>query len=239
MVTPQINLLITKNMEIYKQLQLEEALLRTDDQNWCLINQGSPPAIVLGISSKIKQMINLQTLTTSPIPLIKRFSGGGTVIVDENTLFTTLIFNANEIPIKTYPLPILKWGRDLYHPSFQNLPFDLKENDFVIGNYKCAGNAQYLTKKRWLLHTSWLWDFNKKMMNYLTNPKKQPNYRQQRSHNDFLTPIKTHFSTKNTFVEKLVNTLNKFFELKVQTLESAQHFLEIPHRKTTQIINYH
>lgn len=44
-------LLRLKGVPILRQLHLEEALLRADDANYCIINEGTPePAIVLGIS---------------------------------------------------------------------------------------------------------------------------------------------------------------------------------------------
>ena len=41
---------ISRSHPILEQLQLEEALFRADQRNWCLLNSGSPPAIVMGIS---------------------------------------------------------------------------------------------------------------------------------------------------------------------------------------------
>ena len=44
-------LLRLRQVPILQQLRLEEALLRADDSNWCILNDGSPtPAIVMGIS---------------------------------------------------------------------------------------------------------------------------------------------------------------------------------------------
>ena len=44
-------LLRMRQVPILQQLRLEEALLRADDANWCIINDGSAtPAIVMGIS---------------------------------------------------------------------------------------------------------------------------------------------------------------------------------------------
>ena len=44
-------LLRLTRIPILQQLQLEEALLRADSSNWCIINDGTPaPAIVMGIS---------------------------------------------------------------------------------------------------------------------------------------------------------------------------------------------
>ena len=46
-----VKLLRLQNFPILRQLLLEEALLRADSSNWCIINDGtSVPAIVMGIS---------------------------------------------------------------------------------------------------------------------------------------------------------------------------------------------
>lgn len=50
--------------------------------------------------------------------------------------------------------------------------------DYVFGERKFGGNAQAITSKRWLHHTSLLWDYDQPNMAVLTNPKKQPAYRQ-------------------------------------------------------------
>lgn len=44
-------LLSLRGFHILRQLRLEEALLRADSGNYCIINDGTPdPAIVMGIS---------------------------------------------------------------------------------------------------------------------------------------------------------------------------------------------
>ena len=50
--TLPLHLLNLSCFPIFQQLQIEEALLRADQRNWCIINTGSPPAIVMGISGK-------------------------------------------------------------------------------------------------------------------------------------------------------------------------------------------
>ena len=51
----KLNLCVLKNVPVWQQLAIEEALLRADDENWCVINEGSAPAIVFGISGKIDE----------------------------------------------------------------------------------------------------------------------------------------------------------------------------------------
>lgn len=50
--------------------------------------------------------------------------------------------------------------------------------DYVFGNHKFGGNAQAITNKRWLHHTSFLWDYDQRNMLALKNPSKQPKYRE-------------------------------------------------------------
>ena len=47
----------------------------------------------MGISGKPETLLDISKVQKDQIPVIKRFSGGGTVIVDENTLFITFIIN--------------------------------------------------------------------------------------------------------------------------------------------------
>jgi hypothetical protein len=47
----------------------------------------------------------------------------------------------------------------------------------VFGHRKFAGNAQAITKGRWLHHTSFLWDFQGELMRLLKHPSRAPEYR--------------------------------------------------------------
>lgn len=96
-----------ENHTIHDQLLLEERLLRHESGNYILINSGTTPAIILGISGDAAELVHLDKLPSS-IPLIRRFSGGGTVIVDEETIFVTFICNKSLHPFAPYPEPILR-----------------------------------------------------------------------------------------------------------------------------------
>ena len=48
---PLMNIVRINRVPILQQLQLEEKLLRTSSDNWCIINDGTPdPTIVMGVS---------------------------------------------------------------------------------------------------------------------------------------------------------------------------------------------
>jgi lipoate-protein ligase A len=209
----KLHLLDLGHCPIFQQLEIEEALLRTHQENICLINRGSPRAIVMGISGQPAQLLDISKVKQDNIPVIKRFSGGGTVIVDEETLFISFLFSKNALPIAPFPEPILRWSGELYQKSWNIPHFHLIENDYAIGTKKCGGNAQYLKKDRWLHHTSFLWDYSPHNMEYLLLPSKRPSYRESRSHNDFLCRLKSHAPSKEHLLDQLKHQLGKEFEL--------------------------
>jgi lipoate-protein ligase A len=214
-----MNILHLQNTPIYDQLLLEEHLLREDTRNFCLINSGSTPAIVMGISGKADTLIHLDRLPGS-IPLLRRFSGGGTVIVDENTVFVTFICNKADHEFQAYPEPILRWAESKLAPVTEGLK--LRENDFVIGEKKCGGNALYIKKDRWLIHTSFLWDYDLSRMELLKHPAKTPQYREGRSHEEFVCRLSDYLKDQKEWIKGLKKNLGakeiSLEELSIQNL---------------------
>ncbi|MDN3507583.1 MAG: lipoate--protein ligase family protein [Simkaniaceae bacterium] len=208
-----IHLLYISNMPIMQQLQLEEALLRIDTRNFCIINVGSPRAVVMGISGKPDELVDRNEMASQNVPLIKRYSGGGTVVVDEKTVFVTWIMGGDVLGIKPYPEPVLQWSTEFYKKAFEIEGFGLIENDYVIGEKKCGGNAQYFRKNRWVHHTTFLWDYSDKNMELLLMPKRKPEYRKERSHLDFLVKLLPYFSSANEMGDAIAAEVRKQFSV--------------------------
>ena len=231
------HLLHLKNIPIFQQLQIEEALLRSDSGNWFILNEGSPPAIVMGISGKPHELIDQTKMDAAPLPLIKRFSGGGTVVVDENTLFATFICQKELHGFPPYPEQIHKWAEEFYKAALPLEQFALKENDYTLGEKKCGGNAQYIRKDRWLHHSSFLWDYKKERMEYLLMPKKQPAYRKKRPHKEFLCTLSNNFSKKETLFNACKQELKKRYAVKeVSYAKVLKMTSDSKHRKATVLL---
>jgi len=230
------HLLHLQNLPIFEQLKVEEALLRNDTRNWVLINEGSSAAIVMGISGKKEELIDEEKVKALGIPLIQRFSGGGTVLVDENTLFVTFICQKEMHDFPAYPEPILRWSEAIYKDVFTQKNFALRENDFVFGEKKIGGNAQYIKKDRWLHHTSFLWDYCPEKMKLLLLPSKTPKYRSGRGHQDFLCRLSDHFSHPQEIITALKKTLRNRFELKEAALSDTASAFATEYRRATKLI---
>eukprot|EP00903_Cladosiphon_okamuranus_P015962 g14744.t1 len=226
-----LRVLRLKHVPIFQQLCIEEALFYKTTSNWLLLNEGHPeakPTVVLGISGKPDKMCNLELIQRDKVPLIKRFSGGGTVIVDGGTIFASLVMNQGDVPeCKPFPREIMDWSRGIYGPAFQSIAtksgveLGLRENDYVFGDLKFGGNAQAITKGRWLHHTSFLWDFDPANMLYLQMPEKRPQYRGDRDHQAFLTPLQKHIDSREDLWPALKRAAGQHFVLEEASINDV------------------
>ncbi|KAK7283552.1 hypothetical protein RIF29_13135 [Crotalaria pallida] len=219
---PLMKLVRLTGVPILQQLHLEEQLLRTTSHNWCLINDGTTsPAIVMGLSGKVSELVEVESVLRDRIPIIRRFTGGGTVVVDQGTIFVTLICNKDAVSnVQPFPRPIMSWSGRLYDKVFEGLAdFHLRENDYVFGDRKFGGNAQSITKHRWVHHTSFLWDYEVKNMSYLKLPAKAPEYRLARGHLDFVCRMKDYLP-RSEFIERTIKAIGAQFSVKSISLES-------------------
>lgn len=188
----------------------------------------------MGISGEPTQLLNLAQVHEQKIPVIKRFSGGGTVIVDENTFFITFLIAKCDLDVAPFPEPILRWSANLYTSAWDISGFQLKENDYCIGDKKCGGNAQYIRKDRWLHHTSFLWDFCANNMNALLLPPKRPCYRKDRAHTDFLCKLKWYGCNPMNRIAQLRMELAKLFDIENCEINSMEC---ISHRQATRTVD--
>jgi lipoate-protein ligase A len=228
-----LHLIVLQNVPIFEQLAIEEAFLRTDHRNICIINSGSPKAIVMGISGKVDALVDRNVWEASPVPIIKRFSGGGTVFIDPSTVFITWIFNQADVGVSGCPREIHAWSEKRYQSAFDGLNMRLEENDYVIGQRKFGGNAQYITKNRWLHHSSLLYDYDPDNMRYLLMPAKRPSYRQDRSHDDFLCTLRDYFAAIEDLQTTFLDALRRDFRLHTSSQEDIDDVMQRPHRRST------
>jgi lipoate-protein ligase A len=222
-----------EGVSIYQQLQIDEALLRADDRNWCIINSSTPPAIVMGISGKVDALLHTERVN---VPIVRRFSGGGTVVVDANTLFVSFICNKEQFSFPPFPEYIMQWSEEFYQKVFTSFPFALRENDYVINDKKFGGNAQSITKSRWAHHSTLLWDYSKKRMEMLKLPDKRPNYRGEREHDAFLCTLNEHFHDKKNVLDSIKEQLNRLFAVEQQSIENVEKVLSKDYRRSTRLL---
>lgn len=195
-----LHLIKTSRLDILTQLHLEESLFRSTSKNWLLVNDGvATPAVVLGISGKPAELVHDEKAKVMGVPLIKRFTGGGTVVVDENSVMTSLIVGPGVCEdVKRFPRAVMDWTHGvLFGDSCGSI--GLVENDFTIGARKIGGNAQAISGQRFLQHTSFLWDYRESLMELLKEPVKRPAYRGDRAHQGFVTTLQRESTVSDLF----------------------------------------
>ncbi|KAL4423656.1 hypothetical protein ABPG75_000957 [Micractinium tetrahymenae] len=224
-----VRLLRLQGFPILQQLRLEEALLRATPHNWFVLNDGTlDPTVVLGVSGKPDQLVHLPLAAQQRVPLIKRFTGGGTVVVDADTIFTALIMQQQSLPeVAAYPRPVMQYTEQLFAAAFApHGPFRLRENDYCYGERKFGGNAQAITKSRWVHHTSFLWDFQEERMALLKQPERQPEYRQGRDHLEFVLRLRELLPSRQRLLEQLCASVEAAgFRLQDASLAEAEEAL--------------
>lgn len=178
---------------ILAQLALEEALLRADARNWLVLNTGGggPPAIVMGVAGDASRLVRLDAAAAARVPVVRRFTGGGTVVLDGGSLLVSLVLNRADAPgAPAFPRDIMAWSARAYAPALARLTrggaFRLADHDYALGDRKVGGNAQSVSRDRFVHHTSWLWDYAPERMALLALPAARPAYRGDRAHADFV-----------------------------------------------------
>ena len=179
-------------------LRLEEALLRHEKGNWCLVNAlPAAPTVVVGLGGKPDLLLDAEKLRAAPfpVPVVRRFTGGGTVVVGDGTVVASLVVRKEDAPCEPFPREIMAWTEGIYATAFASIlgggaALSLRDHDYVVGgDRKVGGNAQSISKDTWIHHTSFLWDYDARHMAYLTLPQKRPEYRADRDHTSFLARI--------------------------------------------------
>jgi lipoate-protein ligase A len=109
----------------------------------------------------------------------------------------------------------------------------------VFNSRKFGGNAQSISKDKWLHHTSFLWDFDPRNMEYLTNPERQPAYREKRSHTEFLCTLKDVLTveTRTDLATEFRLELDEHFEVEEVTVESIASIVDSDHRRSTRFLD--
>jgi lipoate-protein ligase A len=79
--------------------------------------------VVMGIGGKPDRLLNVDNVMADQVLVVKRFSGGGTVVMDHNSVWTTIIGRTADLPhVEPYPRSIMEWSaRAVFGPAFDRL----------------------------------------------------------------------------------------------------------------------
>ena len=186
----------------------DEALL-----DWCEEDAGeevlrfweSPqPFVVVGYANKVASEVNVAACETRWIPILRRCSGGGTVVQGPGCLNYALVLRITEDgPTRSISVAnqfimernraALESALGLLSSALRLPPFAVRiqgHTDLTLDGLKFSGNAQRRRRRFLLFHGTLLLDFDLALVSELLRmPSLQPAYRNQRSHESFITRL--------------------------------------------------
>lgn len=168
--------------------------------------------IVLGASNKPDEALNMDNVTKDNITVMRRPSGGQTVILTPNNILIAAVFFDNKT---LHPKEVFQQINKLIisaieETGIRNLIM-MGISDIAISDKKILGSAIYRSKNALLYHAVLnLSEPASTFERYLKHPSKEPDYRQGRSHSEFVTSLKENGYTKSN--HHLVNELSLTFE---------------------------
>ena len=180
-----------------ENLALDEALLEE------LAENGGDPVlrfwesdrmcVVLGRASSLTDDVHVATCRQDAIPVLRRATGGGTVVVGPGCLCYALVMpfaldpelhsirGTNHFVLERMATALRRWQPAV---AFEGI------SDLAIGTCKISGNAQRRTRNALLLHGTLLHALRADVVaRYLKHPKRRPAYRGDREHGSFLGTI--------------------------------------------------
>lgn len=147
--------------------------------------------VVLGYANQAEREVNLAYCRQLTIPVLRRCTGGGTVLQGPGVLNYSLILRADDSgPCHSIPATnkfVLERHRDAL-AALMMAPVEWQgQTDLAVGGLKFAGNAQRRRRRFLLFHGSFLLHLDLGLLEKLLPlPSRQPAYRINRSHSDFL-----------------------------------------------------
>lgn len=215
-------------------LALDEALLIAAEEQhggevlrlWEL----ATPAVIVGSGGSVGIDVNAAACDANGVPILRRSSGGGTVLLGPGCLCFSLVLaydralGLDQIPISNrYVL-----GRMMQ--ALCPLAPDITQegtSDLALGGtsaVKVSGNAQQRKRLHFLHHGTLLYDFDLGLIpKYLNAPERQPAYRCDRNHKDFVANLNV--------------SRNRLKELLIAEWQPAGEYTPLPYKLMERLVD--
>tara|TARA_Y100001933_G_scaffold265172_1_gene336345 strand:+ start:3994 stop:4716 length:723 start_codon:yes stop_codon:yes gene_type:complete len=149
--------------------------------------------VVLGRGSSLEREVDQKRCRSDDVPILRRSSGGAAIVAGPGCLFYAVVLSLKQHPA-------LRLIDQAHAFVLSNLVDGLRDvvpnikregtSDLAVEGKKVSGNSLRCRKDHLLYHGTLLYDMRlASITEYLRTPPRQPGYRQDRSHADFVANL--------------------------------------------------
>ena len=167
-----------------------------------LKRRGEEPFVVVGYANQVEREVNVAAFAARGIPILRRCSGGGTVVQGPGCLNYALVLRITpEGPTRSISAAnqfIMERNREAIQTArskseIRNPKSEIQiqgHTDLTLNGLKFSGNSQRRRREFLLFHGTFLLNFDLQLVDeLLPMPSQEPDYRQRRGHGEFLTNL--------------------------------------------------
>lgn len=146
--------------------------------------------VALGYTNRAETEANLMACAAAGVPILRRVSGGGTVLQGPGCLNYALIHPiapGETLNVEATNIMVMETQRATIEKLCGERVAVEGHTDLAIAGRKFSGNAQRRKARHFLFHGTILLDFDLALVErLLLSPSKEPNYRARRAHGEFI-----------------------------------------------------
>jgi lipoate-protein ligase A len=150
-------------------------------------------AVVLGAGCRVAEDVDIERCRADRVQILRRSSGGGTVLLGPGCLCYSLVLRLETDRARSGIRSSYAWILRKIVSSLSAMHPDIHQagiSDLAIGDRKFSGSAQQRKREYLLHHGTLLYNFDlARVGRYLRLPARRPEYREARSHAEFLINI--------------------------------------------------
>ena len=196
------------------------------------------PFVVVGYANAAAREVDLAACRSRGIPMLRRCSGGGTVVQGPGCLNYSLALRIPEpvtadpggkqaeVPAASPLSSIFATNRfilDRHRTALATLlssPIQIQgHTDLVVGNLKFSGNAQRRLRRSLVFHGTFLLQFDLDLVTrLLPMPSRQADYRQNRVHSEFLTNLNLPAADLKSALRRIWNANEAFATIPAEAI---------------------
>lgn len=218
-----------------ENLALDEVLLEVAEQEGteCLrFWEARSPFVVLGLSNRADRETNRARCEQLGVPILRRFSGGGTIVQGPGCLSFALALVINSNPLLDSVSTSNRFIMETHRAAVEKLVggrVTVKgHTDLETGGRKFSGNAQRRGRRALLFHGTFLMAADLELFAKLLNPpSREPEWRDGRSHIEFTANASIR---RDRLVDQLRTTWKADREVAIEKLMPSVQRLAPRHR---------